>query len=148
MMMKMTMRMNMMMVNYFCGMVDRRRACSLISSRRWSDILNIANNHYTKAPLYHLLSCEFDSLKFKLLYSVILYWYHIRLKSKFFYNMFIVFLQLLAKILMKFLLLLVIMKNIVVFPALSKFAGNLICWVALGSASRACHFLNSIASIL
>ena len=39
-----------------------------------------------------------------------------------------------------------IMKNIVVFPALSKFAVKLICWMALGSASNACSLLKSIRS--
>ena len=41
-----------------------------------------------------------------------------------------------------------IIKNIVVSPALSKFAVKLICWIALGSASRTCYLLKSVAIIL
>ena len=37
------------------------------------------------------------------------------------------------------------MKKILVFPALSKSAVKLICWIALGSASSACCLLQSIA---
>ena len=40
-----------------------------------------------------------------------------------------------------------IIKNIVLFPVLSKFAVKLICWIAVGSASRACRLLKSIAII-
>ena len=39
-------------------------------------------------------------------------------------------------------------KSIVVFPALSKFAVKLICWISLGSASRTCYLLKSVAIIL
>ena len=38
-----------------------------------------------------------------------------------------------------------IIKNIVAPSALSEFAVKLICWIALGSASRACCLLKSIA---
>ena len=31
-----------------------------------------------------------------------------------------------------------IIKNDVIFPALSRFAVKLICWIAVGSASRIC----------
>ena len=41
-----------------------------------------------------------------------------------------------------------IMKNIVLFPALSKLSVKLICWIALGSASNAYCLLKSIAIIL
>ena len=41
-----------------------------------------------------------------------------------------------------------VMKNIVVFPALSRSAVKLICWFALGSASSACWLLKSIVLIL
>ena len=41
-----------------------------------------------------------------------------------------------------------IIKNIVVFPSLSKFAVKLFCWIAVGSASNACYLLRSIAIIL
>ena len=34
-----------------------------------------------------------------------------------------------------------IMKNVVVFLVPSKFAVKLFCWIALGSASRACYLL-------
>ena len=37
-----------------------------------------------------------------------------------------------------------IMKNIVVFPALSKLVSKLICWIVLGSVSRASCLLKSI----
>ena len=37
------------------------------------------------------------------------------------------------------------MKNIVVIPAQSKFLVKLICWIALGSASRTCCLLKSIS---
>ena len=40
-----------------------------------------------------------------------------------------------------------IIKNIVLFPVLSKFAVKLICWIGVGSASRACCLLKSIAII-
>ena len=40
------------------------------------------------------------------------------------------------------------MKYDFVFPALSKFAAKLICWIALGSASSTCCLLKSIAIIL
>ena len=40
------------------------------------------------------------------------------------------------------------MKNIVEFPALSKFAGKLIYLIALGSGSRAYCLLKSIEIIL
>ena len=39
-----------------------------------------------------------------------------------------------------------IMNIIFVLPALSKFAIKLICWIALGSASRTCCFLNLLQS--
>ena len=38
-----------------------------------------------------------------------------------------------------------VMKKIVAFPAGSKFAVRLICWIALGSASRAYCLVRSIA---
>ena len=41
-----------------------------------------------------------------------------------------------------------IIKKMVVFPALSKFAVKLICWIAFGSESKACYLLKSIAIIL
>ena len=41
-----------------------------------------------------------------------------------------------------------IIKSIFVFPALPRFAVKLICWIAYGSASRACCLLKSIAVIL
>ena len=41
-----------------------------------------------------------------------------------------------------------IMKKIVVFPDLSKFAVKLIRWIALGSVSRACCLIKSFAIIL
>ena len=41
-----------------------------------------------------------------------------------------------------------VMKKIIVFPAGSKFAVKLICWIALGSASRAYCLIRSIALIL
>ena len=41
-----------------------------------------------------------------------------------------------------------IIKNIVVFPGLSKFAVKFICWIAFGSESKACYLLKSIAIIL
>ena len=34
-----------------------------------------------------------------------------------------------------------IMKNVVIFLVPSKFAVKLFCWIALGSASRACYLL-------
>ena len=40
-----------------------------------------------------------------------------------------------------------IMKNIVVFPVLSKFAVKLIYWIALGSGSNACCLLKSTVVI-
>ena len=40
-----------------------------------------------------------------------------------------------------------VIKNIVVFPALSKFALKLICWITVGSVSRT-YLLKSIAIIL
>ena len=40
-----------------------------------------------------------------------------------------------------------ITKN-VVFSAQSKFAIKLICWIALGLASRTCSLLKSVATIL
>ena len=39
------------------------------------------------------------------------------------------------------------MKKILVFPALSKFAIKLMCWIALGSEFNACCLLKSIATI-
>ena len=41
-----------------------------------------------------------------------------------------------------------VIKHIVVFPTLSKFDAKLICYFALGPASRACCLLKSIATIL
>ena len=82
-------------------------------------------------------------------YWVILYWWKLNYSLKFlFYNKFTKPLQLLVKILRKFFFASSIIKNIVVFPALSKFAAKLICWIALGSASSACCLLKSIAIVL
>ena len=41
-----------------------------------------------------------------------------------------------------------IMKNIIVFPAWSKFAVKFVCSIAFGSTSRACYLVKSTAIIL
>ena len=86
----------------------------------------------------HLLSCELDNFTFKVLYCVILY------KAKEIYNTFTVPCEKYKIVSFDYL----VMKNIVVFPALSKFPVKLIFWFALGSVSKSCCLRKSIAIIL
>ena len=91
------------------------------------------------------LSCEFDSSKFKLLYRVIFYWIRINwIIIQHIYNTFTVPCEKPEAVSIASS----VMKNIVLFPARSKFVAKLTCWIALGPAPRACNLLKSVAITL
>ena len=99
---------------------------------------------------FNVLSCELDNFTFKLLYWVIFYWYYIKALLLIFFilkktcNTLIIPCQ--KSKIVSFTS--SIMKNIVLFPAWSKFPVKAICCIAFGSASSACYLLKPIAIIL
>ena len=101
----------------------------LLQSSYFMIILKLLQFHLFIAP-FNLLSCEFDSFTFKLLYWVIF----ILIKLNLFYNILYNILTVPCEKYKTVSFASSIMKGIVVFVALSKFAVKLIRWIALGSA--------------
>ena len=98
----------------------------------------------------NLLSCESDSFTFKLLYCVIFIWIRIKLikQNHIQWNCVHKTFTVPCENSKTVSFISSIIKNIVVFPSLSKFATKLICWIALGSAWSDYCLLKSIAIIL
>ena len=94
--------------------------------------------------IYLLIYLLFDSFKFKLLYWVIIYIREIKIIIKYIYNTFTVPCEKSKT----FSFASSRTKKIIVLFARSKFAVELICWIALGSTSNACCLLKYIAIIL